>query len=89
MKENERFELYASLNLTTYHYKVILLLMSRELTQTQIAKELDVKKQNIYTACRDLKSMDIIYESTKIGNNVYLALNKSPKVQVKGQMCLF
>lgn len=88
MKAKERFELYASLDLTTYHYKVIMLLLSKELTQSQIAEILNVKKQNIYSVCRDLKSMGIIYESSRMGNNVYLALHSNPQVQLKGQMSL-
>lgn len=89
MKSKERFELYATLNLTTYHYKVILLLMSKEFTQSQIANILNVKKQNIYSVCRDLRSMDIVYEGSRVGNSVYLTLNPQPKVQLKGQINLF
>lgn len=88
MKASERYKLYATLDLTTYHYKVILLLMTKEYTQSQIADILNVKKQNIHSVCRDLKSMGIIYESSRIGNNVYLALNLHPEVQIKGQISL-
>ncbi|MBK5246736.1 MAG: transcriptional regulator [Peptostreptococcaceae bacterium] len=89
MKPKDRFELYATLNLTTYHYKVILLLMTKELTQSQMANALEAKKQNIHSICHDLKSMDIIQEHSRIGNNVYLALNLQPQVQAKGQLNLF
>ena len=89
MKSKERFELYTSLDLTTYHYKVIFLLMSKEFSQSQIAEILNVKKQNICSVCRDLKTMGIIYESSRLGNSVYLVLNSQPQVQAKGQMDLF
>ena len=62
--------------------------MSKELTQSQIATILNAKKQNIYSVCRDLKSMDIIQEYSRIGNNIYLTLNPQPQVQLKGQMNL-
>lgn len=64
MKSKERFELYATLDLTTYHDKVIFLLMSKEFTQSQIAEILNVKKQNICSVCRNLKAMGLIYESS-------------------------
>lgn len=63
--------------------------MSKEFTQSQIAEILNVKKQNIYSVCRDLKAMGIVYESSRLGNSVYLALNPQPQVQAKGQMNLF
>ncbi len=85
MKEDQRYELYATLKLTTYHYRTIFLLMSEELTQTQIARKLDAKKQNIHSICKELKSMDLICESKRIGNNIYYKINKSPEVQIKGQ----
>lgn len=48
MKKEKRYELYVSLKLTTYYYKLIFLLMAEELIQTQIANKLEVKRQNIH-----------------------------------------
>ena len=54
-----------------------------------MAEILNINKQNIHAVCRDLKAMGIIYESSRLGNGVYLALNSQPQVQAKGQMNLF
>lgn len=75
--------------LTTYHYKVILLLLaSKEATQTQIAKILDVPKQNINRVFRDLVSMNIVIESRKEGTSIFWKLNPKPNLQVNGQIKL-
>ena len=73
--------------LTTYHYKVILYLMSeKESTQVKIAESLGVKRQNINKVFKDLDSMNIIETSRVEGKNIYWKLNTNPKLQVKGQL---
>lgn len=75
--------------LTTYHYKVILYLMScNEASQTQIAKELGTPKQNINRVFKDLSSMDVVIHSRKEGNSIFWKLNPNPKFQTKGQLKL-
>lgn len=75
--------------LTTYHYKVILFLMScNEANQTQIAKVLEVPKQNINRVFKDLSSMDIVIHSRKEGNSIFWKLNTNPKFQAIGQLKL-
>lgn len=75
--------------LTTYHYKVILFLMScNDATQTQIVKALEVPKQNINRLFKDLSSMDIVIHSRKERNYIFWKLNTNPKFQVKGQLKL-
>lgn len=86
MKEKERYATYAISSLTTYHYKVLFLLMSEEQTQSQLCEKLGVKKQNVHKICKELKSMDFIQESKRIGNNIYFEVNKDPCVQLKGQI---
>lgn len=75
--------------LTTYHYKVILYLMSeKESTQVKIAESLGTKRQNINRVFKDLHSMDIVEISRSEGKNIYWKLNAKPELQVKGQMKL-
>ena len=87
IKSNVIKELAELKGLTTYHYKVILYLMSeKESTQVKIAESLGVKRQNINKVFKDLDSMNIIETSRVEGKNIYWKLNTNPKLQVKGQL---
>ena len=89
IKSNVIKELAELKGLTTYHYKVILYLMSeKESTQVKIAESLGVKRQNINKVFKDLDSMNIIETSRVEGKNIYWKLNTNPKLQVKGQLKL-
>lgn len=73
--------------LTTYHYKIILYLMSeKESTQVKVAESLGVKRQNINKNFKDLESLDIIQISRVEGKNIFWKLNSNPKLQIKGQL---
>lgn len=73
--------------LTTYHYKVLFLLMEKSMTQSQMAEELGVIRQNMNKVCRELESMNLIVTDRIEGRNKFLAINKSLKnVEVKGQL---
>lgn len=75
--------------LKTYHYKVILfLLTTNEASQTEIATALEVPKQNINRAFKDLSSMDIVIRSRKVGSTIYWKINPKPTLQVNGQLKL-
>ena len=75
--------------LTTYHYKVIMYLMSeKETTQAKAAEDLEVRKQNIHKVFKDLNSMNIIKISRTEGKNIYWDLNPKPTFQMKGQLKL-
>lgn len=79
----------ANKKLTTYHYKTIFYLYGNdEITQSQIAEQLKVPKQNINRVMRDLKSMDIVKQSKVVGRNIYWKLNPSPNFQLPGQINL-
>lgn len=86
MKKTELYELYASCKFTTYHYKILFLLLKNSYTQKEISNKLGVAKQNINKTCKELLSMDLIKVSKVIGNNKYLEINKNPKLQIKGQL---
>lgn len=59
--------------LTTYHYKVIFLLLDgSEYTQVQMAELLDSTKQNINKVCQRLYQQDIIHKNHIEGRNVFL-----------------
>ena len=73
--------------LTTYHYKVILYLIgSKEVTQSQMAEILGIKKQNINKTFKDLSSYDIIRVNRIEGNNIFWSLNPNPRFEIKGQI---
>ena len=75
--------------LTTYHYKVILYLLStKSATQTEISTALYAKKQNINKVFKELYSMDIIMKDRIEGRNTYWKLNPNPVLQEKGQIKL-
>lgn len=90
MKQNELFvKLAEQEGLTTYHYKVILLLIGKkEATQSQIAQELGICKQNINKVFKDLSSIDIVLKSRVEGRNIFWKINPEPKFQIKGQIRL-
>lgn len=88
MKLTQFCELAAlSDELTTYHYKVLFLLISRSMTQAQIAEELGVARQNVNRVCQELTSMNLILCERVEGRNKFLGINKNIKdIGVKGQI---
>lgn len=89
MKPNVLKELCLSKTLKTYHYKVILfLLTTNEASQTEIATALGVPKQNINRAFKDLISMDIVVHSRKVGSTIFWKINNNPNIQIPGQVSI-
>ena len=82
-------QIYAkSHELTTYHYRVLFLLMKNEMNQAQMTIELETTKQNINKVCKELLQMDLIYISCIEGRNKYYKINEKPCVQLKGQISI-
>lgn len=75
-------------NMKTYHYKVILLLMERPRTQTELCSELGMQKQNLNKICKDLISIGYLLHGDTIGRNIYLKINPNPDIQLIGQLSL-
>ena len=68
-------------DLTTYHYKVLLLLAVQTMTQAQIADFLQIKKQNINKYVVELTKMGLLEVDRIEGRNKFLkAVNSFPKV---------
>ena len=65
-------ELLASGNFTTYHYKVMLLLMTGTFTQAQLAAKLGVKAQNVHRCVKELTEHGFIIIDRIEGRNVFL-----------------
>jgi len=61
--------------LTSYHFKVILLLLVGEATQSQLAGMLNMNHQNIHRTCKMLLYRRIISISRKEGHNKFLRVN--------------
>ena len=88
MKITEYCGMVARLDgLTTYHYKVLFLLMQKSMTQSQMSEELGVMRQNMNKVCKELESMNLITTERTEGRNRFLGINKNMKdVGVKGQL---
>lgn len=60
--------------------------VTKEVTQTEMAKILSIKKQNMNAIFKDLYSMDVIIKSITEGRNIFWKLNPKLTFQEKGQM---
>ena len=67
----------ATANLGTYHYKVLLLLEIKPMTQAQVSEILKVKKQNINKYVSDLKKMGLLEVDRIEGRNQFLRATNS------------
>ena len=56
--------------------------MEKERTQTELASELEISKQSVHRACKDLKGYDYICISNELGKNKYLKVNPEPNMQM-------
>lgn len=73
--------------LTTYHYKIILLLLDgSEYTQVQMAEILGSTKQNINKACQYLYQRDTVKKKRSEGRNIFWGINPDPKFEMVGQL---
>ena len=67
----------ANANLGTYHYKVLLLLETKAMTQAQVSEILKIKKQNINKYVSDLKKMGLLEVDRIEGRNQFLRATNS------------
>ena len=68
----------ANANLGTYHYKVLLLLETKAMTQAQVSEILKIKKQNINKYVSDLKKMGLLeVDRIEGGRNQFLRATNS------------
>ena len=67
----------ATANLGTYHYKVLLLLETKPMTQAQVSEILKIKKQNINKYVSDLKKMGLLEVDRIEGRNQFLRATNS------------
>nr|DAZ22187.1 MAG TPA: helix-turn-helix domain protein [Caudoviricetes sp.] len=87
--DKKYFEHIANIKeLGKYHYKILLLLMVGDYSQSDISKLLDIKKQNVNRVFKDLEKLGLIEAKEKIGSNKYYRLVdiKALNVNVVGQI---
>lgn len=69
----EYFDMLAKSDFTTYHYKIVLLLLATgALTQAQLADELNMKRQNVNRYVKDLLEHGYITVERIEGKNKFL-----------------
>ena len=80
--ENKYIEYIALQDLTTYHYKILLLLNVKSYSQTQLAELLNIKKQNAYEYVKKLEALNLV-EVKKIEgrNKFYKAITNVERIQ--------
>lgn len=85
LKKEELFKMYAGdPNLTTYHYKVLFMLLYAKRTQSEIAAELNVDRQSINKVCKYLLNVGYIIVADVNGRNKLLDIHSNPNVQING-----
>lgn len=62
---------------TTYHYKILLLLIAGVYTQSQIANKLHMKRQNVHRCVKELEDYGYIMVDRIEGRNKFLKANTS------------
>lgn len=76
----EYLELLATSNFTTaYHYRVLMLLLTKSYTQAQLADKLVIKRQNIHRCIKELEEHGYILVDRVEGRNKFLKANTSAK----------
>lgn len=87
--DKKYFEHIANIKeLGKYHYKILLLLMVGDYSQSDISKLLNIKKQNVNRVFKDLEKLGLIEVKEKIGPNKYYRLVdiKTLKINIIGQI---
>lgn len=87
--DKKYFEHIANIKeLGKYHYRVLLLLITDNYTQSDIRKLLNLKKQNVNRVFRDLEKLGLIEIKEIKGSNKYYRLVdvKRLKLNIIGQM---
>ncbi len=91
----EYLEILATSNfITAYHYRVMLMLLTGNYTQAQMADKLHLKKQNIHKCIKDLEKQGLVEVDRIEGKNKFLKAVTSVKMiqahqeQLDGQLSL-
>lgn len=74
--EKDYIEFLALSNLTTYHYKILLLLNVRPQNQAQLGEALNIKKQNVYKYVKELQEMNLVKVDRIEGRNKFYKAEK-------------
>lgn len=74
--EKDYIEFLALSNLTTYHYKILLLLNVKPQNQAQLAETLNIKKQNVYKHVKELQEMNLVKVDRIEGRNKFYRVEK-------------
>ena len=89
----EYLELLATSNFATaYHYRVLMLLLTKSYTQSQLAERLGLKRQNVHRCVKELEEHNYILMDRVEGRNKFIKANTSVKdihdadEQAKGQL---
>jgi len=85
MKKEELMEYWAKEDLTTYHYKVLLMLSNKEYMQSVLSNKLGMDRANMSRIFKTLSEKNLIYVTKVVGKNKYYAINKTPSHQIAGQ----
>lgn len=81
-KELEYLQYLALADLTTYHYKILLLLNEKVRNQAQLAEILDIQKQNAYKYIKWLERMNLVKVDRIEGRNkFYKAVTDLERIQ--------
>lgn len=74
----EYLELIATSNFaTSYHYRVLLLLLTGSYTQSQLAEKLGLKRQNVHRCVKELEQYGYILIDRVEGRNKFIKANMS------------
>ncbi|OPJ60668.1 helix-turn-helix domain-containing protein [Clostridium oryzae] len=68
-------ELATHKDLTTYDYKIVLLLMSKSFTISMMSERLDINRTNMYSHIRKLEKLNFIKIDRIEGANKFYRLN--------------
>ena len=84
------FMLYERLSTLELRIIMLLLIENRPMTNTQIAAELEMVRQNTSVCVNSLERRGVLIEDRKEGRNRYFKLNKRiDYLRIKGQLTLF
>jgi predicted transcriptional regulator len=86
---NKYLQYIALLDLKTYHYKILLLLIDKAYNQAQISKQLNIKKQNIHKYFKELELLYLIRVERTEGKNKFYRTNldiEKIKNHIPGQL---
>ncbi len=75
---NEYLELLATSDFATaYHYRVLMLLLTKSYTQSQLAEKLGMKRQNVHRCVKELEEHGYILVDRVEGRNKFIKANTS------------